>query len=53
MAEKNIYVTTDYNNYARIGDTLLGLLKDGDVLLVKASRAIGAERVVGYIKSRL
>ena len=53
MAEKNIYITTDYNNYARIGDTLLDLLKDGDVLLVKASRAIGAERVVGYIKSRL
>ena len=53
MAEKNIYVTTDYNNYARIGDTLLELLKEGDILLVKASRAIGAERVVGYIKSRL
>ena len=53
LAEKNVYVTTDYNEVERIGNTLLDILKEGDVLLVKASRAIGAERVVEYIKSRL
>lgn len=53
LSEKNVYITTDYNNVERIGDTLLEILKDGDILLVKASRAVGAERVVGYIKSKL
>lgn len=53
LSEKNVYITADYNNVERIGNTLLDILKDGDVLLVKASRAVGAERVVGYIKEKL
>lgn len=53
LSEKNVYITSDYNNVERIGDTLLELLKDGDILLVKASRAIGAERIAEYIKSKL
>ncbi len=53
LAEKNVYVTSDYNNYELIGATLKDILKDGDVLLVKASRAIGAERVVAYLKENL
>ena len=53
LLEKNVYVTTDYNNVERIGDTLLDILREGDILLVKASRAVGAERIVGYIKSKL
>ena len=53
VPESKVYMTFDYNNVERIGDTLVDILKEGDVLLVKASRAIGAERVVGYIKSKL
>ena len=53
LAEKNVYITTDCNNVERIGDTLLDILKEGDILLVKASRAVGAERVVEYIKTKL
>ena len=53
LSEKNVYITSDYNNVERIGNTLLDILKEGDILLVKASRAIGAERIVGYIKSKL
>lgn len=53
LLEKNVYVTTDYNNVERIGNTLLDIIGEGDVLLVKASRAVGAERVVEYIKKKL
>ena len=53
LAEKNVYIITDCNNVERIGDTLLDILKEGDILLVKASRAVGAERVVEYIKTKL
>lgn len=38
---------------ARIGDAACEVLREGDILLVKASRAIGAERILAYIKQRL
>ncbi len=53
VSEKNVYVALDYNNYELIGSTLKDILNEGDVLLVKASRAIGAERVVAYLKEKL
>lgn len=53
LNEKNVYMSYDYNDVERIGDTLLGLFKEGDVFLVKASRAVAAERIVEYIKSKL
>ena len=53
LLEKNVYITTDYNDVERIGDTLIELLKEGDILLVKARRAVGAERIVEYIKPKL
>ena len=53
LSEKNVYITADYNNCELIGDSLLGILREGDILLVKASRAIGAERIVGYIKEHI
>ena len=31
-------------------EKLLGLLRRGDVLLVKASRAVAAEKIIGYLK---
>lgn len=36
-----------------VGQRLLSVLKDGDVLLVKASRALQAENVLKYIKAQL
>lgn len=36
-----------------IGDTACAILRAGDILLVKASRAIGAERILAYIKQKL
>ncbi len=38
---------------AAMGEAILKELREGDILLVKASRAIGAERVSAYIKDRL
>lgn len=37
----------------KIGDAVCAVLRVGDVLLVKASRAIGAERILAYIKQKL
>ena len=36
-----------------VGNKLLSVLKAGDVLLVKASRGIAAEKVLNYIKAQL
>lgn len=36
-----------------VGEAVLSVLREGDILLVKASRAIGAERFLAYIKERL
>lgn len=36
-----------------VGDCVLRELKPGDILLVKASRAIGAERILTYIKQKI
>lgn len=38
---------------AKIGDVACEVLCEGDILLVKASRAIGAERILSYIKQKL
>ena len=53
MNENMIYMTADYQNCEMIGNTLYDLLCEGDILLVKASRAIGAEKIVEYLKSKL
>ena len=36
-----------------IGDAACAVLKKGDILLVKASRAIGAERILAYVKEKI
>ena len=36
-----------------VGEKILKVIKEGDVLLVKASRAMSAENVLNYIKTRL
>lgn len=38
---------------AQMGDAVCEVLRPGDILLVKASRAIGAERILAYIQKTL
>ena len=52
MNEKQIY-RNPIADAEIVGAKLLGILKDGDVLLVKASRALKAENVLNYVKAQL
>lgn len=52
MSEKHIFRDPTANAEA-VGKKLLGLLRSGDVLLVKASRALRAEDVIKYVRSQL
>lgn len=52
MNEKQIYRNSSADAET-VGKKLLGVLKDGDVLLVKASRALKAEMVLSYMKAQL
>ena len=38
---------------AAMGDLICQSLRRGDIFLVKASRAIGAERVLTYVKQKI
>lgn len=49
---ENVYVNLDCTDPAKTGDMILGALKPGDVLLVKASRAVAAEAVLEYMKKK-
>lgn len=49
---ENVYVNLDYTDPASTGEMILSALRPGDVLLVKASRAVAAEKVIEYIKGR-
>lgn len=50
MDEKNIMVNLDCDAYSATVSELAEVLNDGDVLLVKASRAVRAERVIESLK---
>jgi UDP-N-acetylmuramoyl-tripeptide--D-alanyl-D-alanine ligase len=52
MSEKQIFRSPKTDAEA-VGKKLLSVLKDGDVLLVKASRGIAAENVLNYVKAQL
>lgn len=52
MSEKQIY-RNPVADAEIVGKKLLSVLKDGDVLLVKASRALRAENVLAYVKGQL
>ena len=52
MTEKQIY-RNPVADAEMVGKKLLGVLKEGDILLVKASRALRAEEVLKYIKAQL
>jgi UDP-N-acetylmuramoyl-tripeptide--D-alanyl-D-alanine ligase len=50
VLNENIYRNGDVKDPALSGEMILGSLKRGDILLVKASRGAAAERVIAYIK---
>ena len=52
MSEKKIF-RNPVTDPEAVGKKLLGVLKAGDVLLVKASRGIAAENVLNYVKAQL
>ncbi len=53
MSEKAISRNLDSRQLAVTGDALLAELREGDVVLFKASRMVGAEEIIAYIKERL
>ncbi len=53
VKEENVFSYSDPEEYALAADKLLSLMKEGDVLLVKASRSIRAERVIAAIEEKL
>ena len=53
MENDAVTVCTDKDEIEKISDTLSGILKAGDLLLVKASRAIGAERILERVKQKI
>ena len=52
MTEKQIF-RNPVTDAEEVGKKLLGILQEGDVLLVKASRGIRAENVLNYVKAQL
>ena len=52
MSEKKVF-RNPVTDPEAVGKKLLGVLKAGDVLLVKASRGLAAENVLNYVKAQL
>lgn len=50
MNDENIFVNIDENTYAATASELAGVIRPGDCLLVKASRAVRAERVIECLR---
>ena len=49
---ENVFVCLDTRDAQGMADMILGALEPGDILLVKASRAVAAERVIDCMKKR-
>ncbi len=50
VLNENVYRNEDVRDPALSGEMILGSLRKGDILLVKASRGAAAERIINYIK---
>ena len=53
MSQEKILQNPSAEDFEKTAQMLLKELKKGDVVLFKASRAIGMERVIAYLKERL
>ena len=50
VLNENVYRNENVRSPEISGEMILGSLRAGDILLVKASRGAAAERVINYIK---
>lgn len=53
MRADRVYANPDCTHQDYSGEMLLGVLKPGDILLVKASRAVEAEQVIRYLQNNV
>ena len=53
MSGGSIHQNSNADDLAETCEALLGTLRDGDVVLFKASRGIAAERIIAYLRERL
>ena len=53
LRAENVYANVDVTNPLLSGEMLLEVLQPGDILLVKASRAMTAEKIINYIKENM
>ncbi len=50
LDKRSVLSFTDPGAHNECGQALCSVLREGDILLVKASRAMEAEKIIGYIK---
>lgn len=53
MSPENVYVNRTKGTPEKTGELMLHALREGDILLVKASRGMEAEKVIEYLKKHL
>ncbi len=53
MENDAVAICLDAEEHEKISDTVSKTLENGDILLVKASRAIGAEKILDLIKQKM
>jgi UDP-N-acetylmuramyl pentapeptide synthase len=53
LSNESIFRNANVADPALSGEMLLHSLKEGDTLLVKASRGAAAERVIAYLKNNV
>ncbi len=51
MRADRVYANPDCTRHDNSGEMLLHVLRPGDILLVKASRAVAAEQVIDYLRT--
>ena len=53
MSDDCIFTNPDVASPEKSGEALVKHLKDGDILLIKASRAMAAEKIINYLKEHI
>jgi UDP-N-acetylmuramoyl-tripeptide--D-alanyl-D-alanine ligase len=53
LGNESIFINANVSDPALSGEMLLRTLREGDTLLVKASRGAAAERVIAYLRENI